>query len=115
MINNDIEKYELEKAKNKAEPLEHPQLNEKSQNDHAPTIESKSFEEIMLWRKGKIKAPIWFKIICIFLGYMVGVFINHYLLRTNNEWVWKITALCGWSLAGTIYNASSRYIKSNRS
>ena len=115
MINKDIEKYELEKDKNKnkAELLEHPQLNEKPQNDHAPTIESTSFEETMLGRK--VKAPIWFKIICGFLGYMVGVFINHYLLRTNNEWVWKGTALSGWVLAGTIYNASSRYIKSNRS
>ena len=103
MINKDIEKYELEKDKNKAEPLEHPKLNEKSQNDQGQKL------------KDKIKTPIWFKIICIFLGYVVGVFINHYLFRTNNQWVWKITALIGWSVAGTIYNASSRYIKSNRS
>ena len=64
--------------------------------------------------KYEIKTPIWFKIICGFLGFIVGIFINHYLLHTKNEWVWKITALIGWGVAGTIYNAINRNIKSNR-
>jgi hypothetical protein len=98
MINKDIEKYEKEKAKKNSEPVGSSQSNLEDQKP-----------------KDKIKTPIWFKITCGFFGFVVGIFINHDILKEDNELVWKITALIGWGVAGITYTAIIKNIKSNKS
>ena len=97
MINKDIEKYEKQKSNKNSKDVESSQSN---LEDQIP--------------KDKIKTPIWFKILFGFIGFIVGIFINHYIIKEDNKLVWKITALIGWAIAGITYTAIINKIKSNK-